>query len=153
MLPNKSGKTGGTSMLNLMRTFLLLSTILVIGCASGPSGKSFDSPIGEWNEEWEMPETRGADWRLQKVTIIDETRGTFTSHATTGRIQFYAIDDQGRWMGHWVQILSSAPCVEEKDGSRYWGVNIYQFNDNYSEYQGTWDNCGEGHKYRTKGYR
>ena len=140
-------------MQTLIRTFVLLSTILVIGCASGPSGKSFDSPIGKWNEEWEIHDEHGADWSLQKVTIIDETRGTYTSRWSVGRILFYAIDDQGRWMGHWVQMSSSVPCVEEKHGSKYWGVNIYQFNDNYAEYQGTWDNCGEGHKYRTKGYR
>ena len=40
---------GGTSMLNLVKTFVLLSTILIIDCASGASGKSFDSAMGEWS--------------------------------------------------------------------------------------------------------
>jgi hypothetical protein len=48
MLPNKSGKTGRVSMLNILRTFLLLATTLIIGCASSPSGKSVDSAMGEW---------------------------------------------------------------------------------------------------------
>ena len=126
----------------------MLSTLLIVGCASGPSEKSFDSPIGEWNEQYEG---RLGDWKTSKVTIIDETKGTYTNPG--GRILFYAIDDQGRWMGHWVTGLTSTPCFEENDGSKYWGVNIYQFNDTYNEYRGTWDYCGEGEKYSMKGYR
>ncbi len=43
-------------MLNLVKTFVLLSTLLIVGCASGPSGKSFDSAMG-----WELAITT-ADW-------------------------------------------------------------------------------------------
>ena len=115
---------------------------------AAPSAMYFDSPIGEWSEQYQ--EMNGA-WNLSKVTIIDETKGTYTN--PDGRIQFYAIDEQGRWNGYWIEESGSTSCSEEKSGSNYWGEYIFQFNDTYTQYEATWDVCGEGQKYPTKGVR
>ena len=61
------------------------------------------------------------------------------------------VDDQGRWEGYWVE--SGNDCTEKKHGSNSWGVSIYQFNETYNEYEGTWDMCGEGKKYKMTGVR
>ncbi len=114
-------------MLNLMRIFVVLSTTPIIGCASGPSEKSFDSAIGEWRWTWEIHGFRKAG----NMTIIDETKATYGYR--NGRIIFYAIDDQGKWEGYWVEALGGR-CLEEKYGSKKWGVMSYQFNDAYNKY-------------------
>lgn len=130
-----------------LRIFVLFSTLLIAGCASGPSGKSFDSAMGEWSAKWQ---TEDGLWKSTKMTIIDETKATYTS--SSGRIFFYAIGDQGKWDGFWVENPGNW-CLEEKDGSKNWGVSIFQFNDTYNSYTGTWDMCGEGSKFPTEGFR
>ena len=86
-----------------------------------------------------------------KVTIVDETKGSYTN--PVGRIEFYAIDDQRIWKGYWIEESGSTACPEEKSGSMFWGEQIYQFNEAYNQYIGTWDSCGEGPKYGSKGFR
>ena len=125
-------------MQNLTRTFVLLSSILIIGCA-GPSGKSFDSAMGDWSWKFEAPSGREFSGSM---TIIDETKATYTHR--NGRIIFYAIDDQGKWEGHWVEDSGPLTCSDKKDGSSHWGVAIFQFNDAYNSFRGKWGNCGEG---------
>jgi hypothetical protein len=134
-------------MQNLIRTFVLLSQILVIGCA-GPSGKSFDSPVGEWNSQIEPP--YGAP-KSTKLTIIDETRATYTWR--NGRIFFYSTDERGRWEGYWVEDSGQLKCSEKKDGSINWGVSIFQFNEAYNKFTGEWDSCGDGQRFGWDGSR
>ena len=135
-------------MRKLIRIFVLLSTTLVVGCASDLLGKSFNSATGEWNWEFRTP----ADYpHSGKMTIIDETKATYTWDS--GRILFYATNDQGRWEGYWVEKVTGTPCSVKKDGSNNWGVAIFQFNDAYDKFEGTYDMCGKGQKYPWSGSR
>ena len=62
---------------------------------------------------------------------------------------FYAIDDQGKWEGYWVEIhgpTGTLKCSDKKDGSFHWGVAIFQFNDTYTKFRGEQDYCGEGER-------
>jgi len=136
------------SMINLMRTFVLLSTILIIGSASGASGKSFDSAIGEWSWRFEGPNVV----ETGQMTIVDETKATYPYR--NGRILFYAIDDQRKWEGYWVESWESYyDCADKKDGSGSWGTVIFQFNDTYTKWKGEWDYCGGSYKYTWDGFR
>ena len=138
-------------MLNLIRTIVILSMLLVVGYASGQSENSFDSAKGAWFEEFQ---TMKGKWKPSKVTIIDETNAKFkTRNNPNGRIIFYAINDQGKWEGYWVGGPNDSGCSQKKHGSSMWGVQIFQFNDTYDAYEGSWDMCGKGKKYPTKGTR
>jgi len=107
---------------------------LVVGSASGPSVKSFDSPIGEWKDKYQ---TMHGSWEWSSTTIIDEKTATYTN--PDGRVLFYATDNHN-WEGHWVED-GTDECSEEKHGSKNWGVIIFRFNDAYNKYEGTWDLC------------
>ena len=135
-------------MLNLTRTFVLLSTILIIGCATGPSGKSFDSAVGEWSSQILQPTGIALS---TKLTIIDETKATY--EWTNGRILFHSIDGQGKWEGYWVEDAGRHDCGDKKDGSTDWGVAVFQFNDAYNKFTGKWDFCGDGEKFDWDGVR
>ena len=136
-------------MSKLIGTFVLLSTILITGCASGPSGKTFDSALGEWKTLFISIKGRSVSPRM---TIIDETKATYGFHR--GRIFFFAVDDQGKWEGYWVESYApNMSCTEKKDGSNVWGVVVLQFNDTYTNFTGDWDSCGEGKKHPWKGNR
>jgi tetratricopeptide (TPR) repeat protein len=121
---------------------------LIIGSASGASGKTFDSAMGEWS-------SRAQDGKcgLVKVqmTIVDEKKATYPSYRN-GRILFYAIDDQRKWEGYWVEEVPGQ-CADKKDGSSYWGVVTFRFNDTYTEWKGEFDECGNGRKYPWDGFR
>ena len=85
-----------------------------------------------------------------KMSITDNTHATYT--ANNGRIIFVATNDNGRWDGYWIEDGSDA-CSTEKDGSKQWGVATFQFNDDYSQFEGTWDMCGNGENYSWSGFR
>jgi hypothetical protein len=86
------------------------------------------------------------------MIFIDETTATYTNPANPdGRVFFYATDNQN-WEGLWVEDVTDV-CSEEKHGSKNWGVVIYQFNDAYNKYEGTWDDCGKGQKLPFNGIR
>ena len=135
-------------MVTLAKSFLLLSTVLVLGCASPQSVKSFDSAIGEWS--WQL-EARSDQWYGGKMTIIDETKATYTYQ--DGRIYFYAIDDQGKWEGYWVENSGARKCSDKMHGSNDWGVATFQFSDAYNEFTGKWNFCGEGKELEWNGAR
>jgi len=135
-------------MFRAMKLLAMLTTILIVGCASAPSGMSFDSPIGEWNEKYT---SKSGKTRSSRVTFIDETKGTYTN--PNGRLEIYEIDDQGRWKAYWIEESVPANCTEEKSGSMHWGEQMFQFNDTFNQYTGWWDSCGEGPKYPFKGVR
>ena len=134
-------------MLTLVKTFVLLSTILIIGCA-GPSGKSFDSAVGEWSLQFHPPSGTTV---AAKLTIIDEAKATYTW--MNGRILFYAIEEQGKWEGYWVEDAGQHDCWEKKDGSTDWGVATFLFNDAYNSFSGKWDFCGDGEIFDLDGVR
>ena len=122
---------------------------LVVGIVSGPSIESFASPIGEWSERYR---TTDGTWVRSTMIFIDETTATYTNPANPdGRVFFYATDNQN-WEGLWVEDVTDV-CSEEKHGSKNWGVVIYQFNDAYNKYGGTWDDCGKGQKLPFTGIR
>jgi len=122
---------------------------LVVGIVTGPSIESFASPIGEWSERYRTTE---GTWVRSTMIFIDETTATYTNPANPdGRVFFYATDNQN-WEGLWVEDVTDV-CSEEKHGSKNWGVVIYQFNDAYNKYEGTWDDCGKGQKIPFTGIR
>ena len=135
-------------MFHSIKSFAILSTSLIISCASGPSGMTFDSPVGVWSEQYS---TMSGGTKSSKVTIVDETKGTYTN--PKGRIEFYTIDQQGQWKGYWIEESGSTSCSEEKNGSMFWGETTFQFNDAYNHYTGTWDMCGDGNRAEWNGSR
>ena len=137
-------------MLNPTKTAVMLLVILIAGCATGPSGQSFDSAIGVWNERYEIPNGSPLTSRL---TITDESVGIYT-HSV--RVEFYAIEKQRKWKGYWIHEtgeFGAFPSSEEKNGTVFWGEVIYQFNETYNGYTGTWDFCGKDQKFASKGVR
>ena len=144
-------------MSNPTRALAMLSISLLFGCATGPSGKVFESPIGEWTEYYEGSmgeiDVGAADGmtRTAKFAIIDENSGVYKRV----RVQFYAKDEQRRWRGFWIMNTASKYnlCPEKKEGSDFWGETVFQFNEAYNQYTGYWDRCGEGKKYAIRGVR
>jgi hypothetical protein len=65
---------------------------------------------------------------------------------------FYAIDDQRKWEGYWVDEGGDA-CTDKKDGSTNWGALTFRFNDTYTELKGEYDDCGKGRKFPWVGVR
>lgn len=136
-------------MLNALRGFVLLSAVLVLGCAIGPSGKSFDSAIGKWNSTYQKIDSGSYS---TPITIIDETKATYPNRH--GQISFHAIDDQRKWEGYWLEKWGkNYVCAEARDGNAAWGRVMFQFNDQYNRFTGEWDFCGEGKKYWWNGFR
>ena len=85
------------------------------------------------------------------LTIVDETKAIYPSFRN-GRLLFYAIDDQRKWEGYWVEEING-PCADKKDGSTYWGVLTIRFNETYTQWKGEFDECGNGRKYPWNGFR
>ena len=123
---------------------------LFIGSASGASGKTFDSAMGEWSSR-AQDGGGGCILATMQMTIVDETKATYPSYAN-GRILFYAIDDQRKWEGYWVQDGADY-CADKKDGSGYWGAVTFRFNDTYTKWKGEYDECGVGRKFPWVGAR
>jgi len=121
--------------------------MLTANYAYSQSEVTYDSPVGDWVGEYE---TMKGGLKKDSITIVDETTGkdTLSGEST----YFYSVDDQGRWEGYWVEA-GGWRCVEKKHDSNMWGVSIYQFNEANNEYEGTWDMCGEGKKYKMTGVR
>ena len=148
-----------STLFHSTKTISILSAFLLVSCATAPSGDNYDSPIGEWTDQYEttgggeVPSGAGGTTKTTKFIIIDETRAIYPG--LNGRVEFYAIDEQGRWKGYWIDehLSKYFLCYEEKGGSPYWGEIMYQFNETYNQYTGTWDKCGEGKKYAISGFR
>ena len=125
---------------------VLFAFTLLAGCASGPSGESFDSPIGVWNEKWE---SSSGMMKPATLTIIDESRGAYTPNG----VEFHVKEEPRTWKGFWIMDTGSQACLEDKDGSPYWGETTFRFNETYNRYSGTWDMCGMGQKFSLAGRR
>jgi hypothetical protein len=148
-----------STLFHSTKTISILSALLLVSCATAPSGDNYDSPIGEWTEHFEssgggeVPSGPDGMTLTSKLTIIDKNRATYSK--LNGRVEFYEIDEQGRWKGYWIHetMQKYFLCPEEKGGSPFWGEIVYQFNETYNQYTGTWDKCGEGKKYAISGVR
>jgi len=103
---------------------------------------------GEWQTIWRVR----SGTEKARLKIIDDTRVAYDYK--NGRMFFHSIDKQGKWDGYWVEDSGSTPCANGlKDGSRHWGKIMFQFNDNYTSFEGKWDYCGQGKKSYWNGYR
>ena len=123
------------------------SMILAIGCAIGPSGQTFDSPLGDWSETHEK---RSGGSKTVKLTITDKTTGTGSDGVL---LDIYSSGDDYTWKAYWILESGIYACAEKKRGSPYWGEQVFNFNQAYNQYTGTWDSCGEGQKFWTRGNR
>lgn len=135
-------------MIKAMRIFACFSTILAIGCASGPSSESHDSPVGKWTEQWV---NSSSETRVARLTIFDERSAKYTGSNNT-RIEFYATDDQRTWKAYWIGEGHTS-CLQQKGGINSWGESIFHFDETYTRYKGTWDYCGQGRKFSMSGVR
>lgn len=132
-----------------VRILALLCAIAVVGCATVPSGKTFDSAVGEWDTRFT---TLSGKMESPRMTIIDETKASYGYAG--GRLFFDTVNDKRKWEGYWVEDYGpNMSCAEKKDGSDVWGRVVFRFNDAYNSSDGDWDTCGEGKKFPWTGYR
>ncbi len=103
---------------------------------------------GDWVTRWQGASGKWTEGI--RMNIADNSSASYSPGS--GRIYFYEVDELGRWEGHWVEAPSSS-CSSEKHGSRNWGVATFQFNDNFTEFNGTWDVCGQGKRFAWAGRR
>jgi len=137
----------GKRMFSLTNKTAIISTLLVVGFAANFQVKAFDSPVGEWTYR---EVTMEGHLMRGKMSFIDKSNATYT--ANNGRLIFNATDDKGKWEGFWIEDGINA-CFVEKDGSYLWGVAIFQFSEDYSQFEGTWDMCGDDKTYSWTGFR
>jgi hypothetical protein len=132
------------------RELAILAVIsLGTGCATGPSGKTFESATGEWQTR-----TRTVSGKSLSVPMTIHNESSASYPFGGGRILFETADSQGRWEGYWVEDNGeSMSCEQQKDGSNVWGAVVFRFNGAYNEFSGEYDACGEGKKYPWDGYR
>ena len=125
-----------------IRILALLAASLAIGCATGPSGKPFDSAPGEWKFVWEWVNSS----YTHKTTIVDETLATYGFR--DGRFIFHSNDGKGRWEGYWIEKFGKNDlCSDTKEESNAWGAVVLQFNPEHNQAKGTWDFCWEVRKF------
>ena len=130
-------------------TILIAGIFLVQGCANPVMDQTFDSPDGEWRTGIQYSAGRMS---LGTMTFAGSKKATYTYR--NGRVLFNETDSSGKWKGHWVEdTWSGAICAEEKDGSKSWGEMVYQFNDTYTRFKGTYNICGTGLKNAWEGTR
>ena len=113
------------------------------------AGGSFEKATGEWTSFWKSESGRTMFDKLKfdgssKMIYIPD-RGSSVS--------FQSAEDNGKWEGHWVGSSSPQSCGTKYQGSHYWGMVMFQFNESYNEFKGYWDNCGEGKKFEWTGKR
>ena len=134
-------------MFFLTKKMAIISTLLVVGFGVNFQVKAFDSAVGEWT--YREATIEGHVMR-GKMSFTDKTNATYTLN--NGRIIFVATDGDRGWKGFWIEE-GSDECSEEKYGSKLWGEAMFYFNDDYSQFKGTWDMCGNGQGYSWTGFR
>jgi hypothetical protein len=134
-------------MFSLSKKMLMISMLLVVGFGTSFQVQAFDSAVGEWTYK---EATMEGHLMRGKMTFTDKMNATYT--ANNGRIIFVATDGNGKWEGHWIED-GSDECSAEMDGSKLWGAAIFQFNDDYTQFEATWDMCGNGLGYPWRGFR
>lgn len=110
-------------------------------------GDAFGKAQGRWVSE--RDKTQGG---TQISTTTFDYYGRMASRPGP-MVTFYSADENGKWEGYWVEDSGRHPCDKEEDGSQYWGMVQFQFNEAYNEFEGTWDFCGKGMKHGWKGKR
>lgn len=133
-----------------MRSFcvvlvMLLATAICSNAAL--AGSSFEKAEGEWTTIWEKMHGGTMTSRV-KFDASGEM-----AYLSGGTVQFDSADDNGKWEGYWVESSSPQRCDTKKEGSHYWGKVQFQFGEKYNEFEGFWDNCGEGEKWEWTGER
>jgi len=132
-------------------TLLVVSTFILASCATTPSGQTYDSPIGDWNETYS---STGGGVRSLEMTLHDEDSGTFIlDNGMEGRIEISSKEYPRTWRGYAILPSGSEPCATEKSGSKYWSELSFKFNETYNQYTGGYKRCGEGRESSTKGVR
>lgn len=132
--------------------YVALATLLAATFFSNATlaGGSFEKAAGEWASSWvdENGETSNDKLKFDgtgKMVYIPEN-GEFVS--------FQSADENGKWEGHWVGFANPTwRCENKYQGSHYWGVVLFQFNERYDEFEATYDICGKGTKYGWTGER
>ena len=140
-------------MLTFRTMLITMLAIALSACAAGPSGQTFDSPIGEWKTRTTGP-NGGASLAL---AITDRGEGTY--EYLDGTLYFDSIDDETRtWEGIWTESYTESwargrECNTSKNGRDAWGAVQFQFNETYNAFEGSWDYCGQGDSWQWNGYR
>jgi hypothetical protein len=107
----------------------------------------FGNAQGRWVSQFERP--RGGTTTAK--TTFDEY-GRMAS-IPGPYVTFYSADTSGRWEGLWVEDSGRQRCTAENGGSYHWGVVRLQFNAAFTEFEGSWDHCGEGQTWDWRGKR
>jgi len=71
-------------------------------------------------------------------------------------LRFHTADDNRLWEGIWAKepgFFGKKSCPTAPDDADSWGVVTFQFNEAYTEFEGSWDYCGEGKKFKWTGKR
>ncbi len=137
-------KTGSLSLL-----VLLCVTVSAANVADGAESRQWDSYEGVWESSYghlfftyrtsqaEIPSgvdgkgIRAAFWSYPDSNgMADNGRiiGTVNGHQLTG---------------YWIQDSGDNPCIEERDGSLYWGMVRFVSNNDFSEITGAWGLCNQ----------
>ena len=130
--------------MNRLTTLALIATSLLLqACATSAPITDHQSPDGDWRTKIQ---TKGGVWLSHGImTFSGQEKATYAYH--NGRIYFESVNDQGLWKGYWVEdTWGPVQCSEKRDGSKTWGEAIFQFDDTFNSYEGTWDACGDGRK-------
>lgn len=137
-------------MIYLKKAPVIAITLSLLACATTFTVKANESPFGAWQTKVQYDD---GSWHTHgKMTFTNKTKAVY--ELRNGRILFTKVDDQGKWKGRWVednQVYIS--CSDEIDGSKSWGEAIFQFDETYNTFKGTWDACGDGNTNSWVGYR
>lgn len=125
-------------------------TLSLFACATLSTVHANESPSGTWKTKVQYGD---GSWHSHGVmTFTDKTKAKY--ELRNGRILFTKVDDQGKWIGRWVENNQSfLSCPEEVDGSKTWGEAIFQFDETYNTFKGSWDQCGNGGRNAWVGHR
>jgi hypothetical protein len=142
---------GASIMFHATRVLATVSSLLIIGCAATPSGQTYDSAIGEWEETYT---SMSGGTRSTNVKFIDEENGTFVlDNGMDGRIEIFSKEGQRTWRGYAILKSGSDQCPTEKGGSKYWSELVFHFNETYNQYTGNYKRCGDGRESNINGVR
>ena len=137
-------------MIYLKKLNVFVVTLFLFVFANQGFTQEFDSPLGEWKTKIQID---GGSWLTHGVMTFSGD-GTVKYALRNGRIFFKEKDGQGKWKGHWVEDKQPwVVCTEKLDGSTAWGEAIFQFDEEYKTFKGTWDKCGDGKRNAWVGHR
>ncbi len=108
--------------------------------------------LGDWQST--LQKRSGGSANIP-FTLASGLKAEYKTPRGAGQLLFNAIDGQGRWKGYWIENSgeSKDKCFSQKNASEFWGVVVFEFNHDFSRFEGTWDFCGKGKKYTWNGQR